>query len=226
MGCFDSLKSDAPVDRFHHGGRQDINSILILRVGKNVGVVPAAIAYARIVINMLPGLSCVVGTEDTAVDCLDHCPHPVGIGARDADTGIPHQLWKTFLQLLPAVATVGGLVQTTAGTAASYIPGLAAVVPHGRINDAGIPCIHTQKTDAGVRINKQRSLPASTAIGRAIHTTLLGGRPGTPLRAHVYDIGICWMYRDFRDLARFCQANVLPGLARVAGLVNAITMRR
>ena len=223
--CRDGFKRHATIDRLHHGSRQDIDRHFILRVGKNVRVVPATIANTRIVIDMLPGLTCVIGTENAAIDRLDHRPYPIRIGSRDTDAGISHQRWQALLQLLPAVATVGGLVQATAGTATAYIPGFPAVIPHGRINHTRIAGVHAQEADAGIRIDKQHSLPIGATVDRSIDTALLGRGPGTSLRTDINNIRILRIHNDLRYLPRLIQAKVNPGAARIAGLIYAVAVR-
>ena len=64
-----------------------------------------------------------------------------------------------------------------------------------------------------------------SAVGRLEHAALGVCSPEVTLRGDVDDVGISWMDHDTGNDARVDKAHVVPALAAVGGLVNAIAPR-
>ena len=78
---------------------------------------------------------------------------------------------------------------------------------------------------ARVFVFVENFLPGLAAIGRAENAALCVRAIGMPQRRHENDVGIRRIDDDFADRARIPQANVLPGLAAIERLVNAVAVR-
>src|SRR5438132_1325431 len=86
----------------------------------------------------------------------------------------------------------------------------------------GIAGTHLQFDDAGPVIDKQHLLPRLAAVGRLEETAFLVGAVEPAERADVDDVGVLRMDDDTADLEALLEAHVLPRLAAVHRLVNAV----
>ncbi len=136
-------EGSAPVDRLHHRGVEDVDRLLVDRVRVDLDVVPGARAQRPVVGGELPGLPAVVRSEDSAPGIgLDDREDAIGVGARDVDRGLAQELGHPVLDPIPGVPTVRRLPEPTPRAPAPYLPGKPAVLPEGRVEDAGIRHVH------------------------------------------------------------------------------------
>ncbi len=88
VGRGDLMEGGAAVDGAPHFDVQAPDGIRVLRVGREVGVVPGALAEVAVLVEALPGLAAVVGAEDAPLLVLDQGPNAVGLGGGDGDADL------------------------------------------------------------------------------------------------------------------------------------------
>src|SRR5690606_17481047 len=103
-------EGSAPVDRLPQIVVQYPDRVRVLRVGIDVHVVPRPGAEFGLVVDLLPGVTAVVGTEQRAVVGFDQRPDSPLFGRGDRHTDLAeHALWQPGIagDLGPGVAAVG-----------------------------------------------------------------------------------------------------------------------
>ena len=88
----------------------------------------------------------------------------------------------------------------------------------------GIGRVHVDVDDAGLVVEEEDLLPGLAAVGGLEQAAFLVGAVEPAQGADVDDVGIFRMDGDAADLEGLLQAHVLPGLAAVGGLVNAVAV--
>ncbi len=86
--------------------------------------------------------------------------------------------------------------------------------------------VHLNVDNPRLVIDKQDSIPGLAAIGRLVQTTFVTRAPQAPQRADVNDVRVLRMDGDPTDLKRLFESHVLPGLATIGRLVDAVSPRR
>src|SRR5207253_5312140 len=97
--------------------------------------------------------------------------------------------------------------------------------PEGRVDDRGIAGNDHHVGGAGVRILVEDPLERFAAVGRAEDSTLFVGAVGMTEDRDEEAARILRVHGDLRDLLPVAQAEVLPGPARVDGLVDSVSGR-
>ena len=204
-----------------------VHDVGILRVDAHVGEVVAASPDARLRVHPRPGRARIVGSIEPGGARGDPRVHPPGIARRDADpdpTQAVRRGGKTARQRLPRGAAVGRLEQTArrAGVGVVVFPWTLARGPEHGIHDLRVRRIERQVDGACVFVFVQNLLPRPAAVAGAKHAALLVGTVRMPERRHEDAIRVSRVDDDGADLPRLAQAEMLPGLARVAGFIDAV----
>ena len=80
VGYFDFVETAATVRRSVEVHIQNVDRLLILRIGNDVHVIPGALDKAVTPVNELPSLTAIVGTVKTTILRFDQGIHPLGVG--------------------------------------------------------------------------------------------------------------------------------------------------
>src|SRR5262249_1484328 len=88
----------------------------------------------------------------------------------------------------------------------------------------GVGRVHLQVDDARVVVDGEHLGPVLAAVGRLVDAALLAGPVQPPERPDVDDVGVLRVNGEFADLESLLQPHVLPGLAAVGGLVDAVAV--
>ena len=130
-------------------------------------------------------------------------------------------------QLPPVIAAVGGFVDAAVGAAESAVlHETLLLLPHGGVDDVGILGIDADVVAAGVFVGIEHLVEVRAAIGRAEDAALRIGAVRMPEGRHEHPVGVLGVDIDLRDHLRIAQAQVRPGLARVAGFVHPVAHRK
>src|SRR5947208_4848416 len=125
----------------------------------------------------------------------------------------------------PCVAAVGGLEEPRARSAARHVPGPAARLPDGRIENARIDGIQREIDGAGGVGPEQHFLPRLAAVFGPEHAALRIGPECVAEYGDVDAIGVGRMDADGAGLAGVREPDVGPRLAGVGGFVDAVPRR-
>ena len=118
------------------------------------------------------------------------------------------------------------LVDAGVRSAAVESPAGAAALIRGREEHLRIRRVHDQVHGTGVLVDGEDVLPRDAAVGGLEDAALLVGAPQPAERGDVDDVGILRVDDDPADVLRLAQPHVLPGLAAVGRLVDAVAPRR
>ena len=132
---------------------------------------------------------------------------------------------QAFRQFFPGESAVGGLVNRAVRAAAVEAIRSASALVSGGIEGFRAFGIHGNVAYAGVVIDFQDLLPGLAAIAGLVNAPLRVGSPKMTLCRHINDFRIFRMNDDSADVVCFFQSHVLPGLAGIEGLVNAVAPR-
>src|ERR1700733_9779331 len=126
--------------------------------------------------------------------------------------------------LTPGDAVVGGFVQAAARAAAGRvnIPGRAAGLPQGCVDDLGLRGVGAKVNRAAVVIFAENFCPGGAAIAGAIDAAARIGTEAVAERGDEDDVRVARVHQDAADLLRIAQADVAPGDAAIGGFVHAI----
>ena len=105
----------------------------VLRIGRDVHVIPRARLNQPVARHLPPRLTGIVTAKQTTVLRFHNRVHAIGIGRRHRHTDLAHQLRQPFLTALPRIAAVHRLPDPAAGTTAAYHPRRALMIPHRRV---------------------------------------------------------------------------------------------
>ena len=219
----------AAVDRTVNAHIERVDRVGILRVGEDVRVIPGALPQDVLIVHLGPVAPAIVGAEQAAVGGLHQRPHALRIGRRDGDADAAEHAARQpgrVRDLGPGVAAVGALEQPAARSAAIHAPGLAADLPHRRVEHARIARVHRDIHRARGVAALQHLLPGGAAIGGAVDAAHFVGPPQVPERRHVDDVGILRMHAHRADVVAVLEADIAPGAAGIHALVDAVAVRR
>src|ERR1700733_11336909 len=126
--------------------------------------------------------------------------------------------------LTPGDAVVGGFIEAAAGAAGGRvnIPGRAAGLPQGCVDDLGLSGVGAEVNRAAVVILAENFCPSGAAIAGAIDAAFRIGAEAVAERGDEDDVRVARVHQDASDLLRIAQADVAPGDAAIAGFVHAI----
>src|SRR5579871_2529131 len=205
----------------------DVDGILIPGVHLDLGEVEAAAPDAFLVVDAPPTFAGVVGAVQAAeLGGIDQGVNAARVVGGNADADAAELLFRRGQaagELVPGGAAVGGLEQA----AARALPG--AVLPRAlpRRPEHGVDRfrggrVEGQGDGAGVLVLVQHLLPGRAAVGRAEDAALGVGAVGVAEDGDEEAVGVARVHDHRRDLLAVAQPQVLPGLAAVGGLVNAV----
>src|SRR5262249_50302473 len=132
----------------------------------------------------------------------------------------------------PGLAAVLGAHQGAAAdrvrafAAGTEGPAPAAEVPHAREEDVRVLRVHRQARAARREVaSLQDQAPVAAAVGRLVDAALGAVAPELAGNAGVDRVARRGVHEDPDDVLGVLQAHVLPGLAAVGGLVDAVADR-
>src|SRR5262249_31273193 len=102
---------------------------------------------------------------------------------------------------------------------------VALPLPRGDEQRLRIGRTHLNVDDASPLIDGQDLVPGLAAVRRLVEPTFAAWPVESSERADVDDVGVGGMNGDTTDLKTLLESHVLPGLAAVRGLVDAIAIR-
>ena len=173
-----------------------------------------------------PRLAFVLGAEHAAVAVLDDGVNDVRVAAIEVEADAAGVTgWKAAGDLAPGPAGIAALVNARVRPAA--VEPISGAAPRIRRRDEHLRIggIHDQVGGAGVLVDGEDVLPGDAAVGGLEDAALFVGAPQPAHRRHVDDVGVLRVDDDAADVLRVAQAHVLPGLAAVDRLVDAVTPR-
>ncbi len=158
----------------------------------------------------------------TGGEVLGHRVEDFGVLLVDVEADSALLRGQTGRQLLPGPPAVGRLENAAALSALQEFPRPSLHVVHRRVERVGALAVEHEVDGAGPIVEVEDLLPGLSAVGRLEHAALLVGRPEAAHRRDVDDVGVGGMDDDAADVLRLAQPHVLPGLARVDRLVDAV----
>ncbi len=224
---------------------EDVDALVVVRVHANLPVIERP---RHQVVELLPALALVVGTEDAAlVDVggvgLRHLAAVVhrAVGlvglhdgvddarvlAVDRDAAAAERaVGQPRGHFLPCLAAVRGLAETGVRPPLRFRAAAGErVAPHrvGRgVQGFRIGGVHRQVDETGVLVDELDTGPRLAAIISLEQAALLVRTPHVSESGDVNDLRILRVHDDTADVARLFEAHVRPRLAAVDGLVDAV----
>ena len=206
----------------------------VLRIHGDVGEVEGPPDHELAAVPLAPGPAAVIGAEEGGAGALDHGIDDVGVGGGDGDTDPPQRPRREALVRLrclpgPAGPPVGGDIEAAARRlvrtlpAGAEGPALAPEVPQGREQLVRVLRVDGQGRAARGQVRTLQDLaPGHAAVGGLVEAPVGGIAPQPSGDAGIDRVGIARVDDDLRDPLRVRQAHVLPGVAAVGGLVDAV----
>src|SRR5471032_1320676 len=128
-------------------------------------------------------------------------------------------------QTRPGGSTVSRLVKPAAWAAAIQAPRRAIHLPERSKERTGVVRIKDHGDGAGLIVLIEDLLPGNAAIGRAEDSPLIIRAVGMSECGHKDDVRVPGIDDQRADVPRVLEADILPGLAPIHGLVHAIAVR-
>ena len=217
--------------------RVDVNALAV--VGIDVDLVVEIVGQRGNVVDARPAATRIIAAEDAALRAhrragrrarhLNHRIHGTRILRRDAQADAPHRFGRQSVaqcrirQLAPVASTIRRLpdaaarTRTLHGAAATAQPVPARGIQHVRIGR-----VHLHIDEGHRVIGEEHLLPVVTTVGRLVDAARGRGPPQVAHGRHIDNVRIARMNRDAADLRVVGQSALLPRLACVGGLVDAI----
>src|ERR1039457_3144881 len=129
------------------------------------------------------------------------------------------------LQLLPCDSGVARFVEAGPRTAAGKVPRLAAHLPQRCIDDVWIVRIKRDIDRAGALVLVQDSGPNTPTVEAAKYAAFFVRPERMSKRRDQHNVRVLGVYDHRANVSRIPQPQVLPGAARVDGLVNTVSVR-
>ena len=215
----------SPVHRLEEVDVQAVHGVLVRGVGVDMNVVPGALPQVRVPVDAPEGIASVVGAVYPALVSLglEEDEDPVRIRGRDGDARpADDALGKTALDLLPGIAGVGAAIDAVVLAPRHQGPWLPLRAPGRREEVPRVRRIHREVDDTRLVADVKDLLPALASVLRAKDPALFARPEDVPQRGDVHQFRIARVNADLADLPRLAKTDVLPGLARVGGLVDAV----
>ena len=185
---------------------------------------------------VLPGprLSAVVGAEQRRLHALDDRVNAVGLRRRDRDVeAAPRPLGQAGRRLrverLPRRAAVLREEEARAGRACRPVaagaerPALAPEIPEPREEAVRVLRVHREAGAARRKVGAlEDERPALPTVRRLVEAAVRGVRPEPAGHARVHDVALPRVHEDPVHALGCREAHVLPGLAAVAGAIDAV----
>ena len=201
-----------------------VDGVGILRVRRELHVIPGAHPQLVVVVDPRPRGSAVVGAVDAARVGLDQRPDPRWLGGRDGEPDVPEQSVRqpgVLRELLPVGAAVGGLEDAAALASRDQLPREALRLPERGVERVRVRGVHCEVRGARGIVARQDSGPRLPTVGRLVDAALGVGAESTPLRGHVHDVGVGRVHADAGDLLRLGESQRGPRPAAVRRFVHA-----
>ncbi len=200
---------------------------MVLRVDEDLLVVHGA--AGDVVAALLPALAAVRGAEGPARLVggrgLDERVEGVGLGRGDREPDAAHLLLgEAARHLLPRLPAVRRLVDARPGAAVDEREDVAPALVGSGHQGVRVAGVHDDVGDAGVLVDRQHGIPGLPAVRRLVEAAVAAGAPERALRGDVDDVRVLRVDEDLADVLGGLQADVLPALAAVLALVDAVAV--
>ena len=198
----------------------DIYGVGVLRVGKDVRVIPGPVNQIPVWRNSGPAVAVIFRAVKTGIMLisLDKGEYTALLCRRNRDTHLAQHAGSKAGRagdVLPAVTTIHRAEHTTSRPTAGQVPELPSCLPECCKQHARICRVHGQIYGTGISIHLQHCLPCLSAIGRPVNTALLAGPEGIAKRRHIDQIGIVGMHPNLANLPGFLKTQMLPAATRI-----------
>ena len=202
-----------------------VDDVLVAGVAEHVCVVKSALTNRARSVDQFPRRTRIVRYEEATVLILDQRVDAVrvGLGVGDANAA-DHAGGHAGIarDVGPCLATVGGLIEPAAGTAARHLVLDAIRLPQGGIQDIGIVRVNHDVDGAGLGVLEQRAPPGLAAVAALEYATFLTGAVVKAETGDVDDLGVGRMDADFGKGVRVPEADIGPLLSAVCRFVDAV----
>ncbi len=203
-----------------------VDPLGVLRVDEQLLVVHRLRA---VVGALLPGLAAVLRAEGAGRlvggGGLDERVDGVGLGGRDREADAAHLVLRQAARdLAPALAAVGRLVEARLGAAVDQREDVAPPLPRGGEQHVGIARVHDDVAHARVLADREHGRPGLAAVRRLVEAAVAAGRPERALRRDVDGVAVLRVDQDPADVLGALEPHVLPALAAVLALVDAVAV--
>ena len=204
-----------------------VEALGVLRVDEDLLVVHGA--AGDVVAALLPALAAVRGAEGPARLVggrgLDERVDGVGLGGGEGEADAAHLLLgQAARDLLPGLPAVRRLVDARPGAAVDQGEDVAPALVGGGDQGVRVARVHDDVGDAGVLVDREHGVPGLPAVGRLVEAAVAAGRPERALRRDVDDVRVLRVDHDLPDVLGGLEAHVLPALAAVLALVDAVAV--
>ena len=227
------------VIRILHRDARDPDTLVVIRIDADLREIhrPRIVDH---IAHLGPGFSLVRRTIDATIRVFYQCVDDIrvfwinhdrvaarfikidGFRRRSVFRVIRHSLGD----LGPGFAAVIGFVNAAALAAAVKAENGSPALVCSRVENIRAVDINRYVRGSGVVVDLQHVRPRLAAIGCLKHPALRACGPKIAGRGNPNDVGVCRMNDDARNVQRSGEAHVLPCLAGVERLVNAVAPRR
>ena len=218
----------ASIHRFPQRQVIDINGVAILRVSREVNVVPGAGNEVLVIAHMFPCVATIVGAVHPGVAFVfNQRPHPPRPRWRGRYGNLAHDsLWQTrvFADVSPRFAAVGGFVDAAIGATARNLGKAAVRFPKGSINNTRVGRVNAQINRPRLVAAEQHLIPRLAAVGGFINAALWVRAKGMAEGGYIHNVGVGGVNTNFGDVAGIGQPHVAPALAGVGGFVHPVAV--
>ena len=204
-----------------------VEPLVVLRVDEDLLVVHGA--AGDVVAALLPALAAVRGAEGPARLVggrgLDERVEGVGLGGGDREPDAAHLLLgEAARHLLPRLPAVRRLVDARPGAAVDEGEDVAPALVGSGHQGVRVAGVHDDVGHARVLVDGQHGIPGLPAVRRLVEAAVAAGAPERALRGDVDDVRVLRVDEDLADVLGGLQADVLPALAAVLALVDAVAV--
>ncbi len=203
-----------------------VHDVLVHRIREDVRVVEGALTNRARVVDQRPSLSRVVAREESPVVVLEERVYAVGVRRRDRESDATHEPTLRHAgisgHLGPGLTAVRALEHAAARAAARHLVLLAVRLPQRRIDHVRVVLVDHDIDRAGLVVSVEHLPPAIAPVRALEDAALVAGGAVLAERRHKNDVRVERMDSDLRDPVGLGEADVLPGLARIAASVHAV----
>ena len=205
-------------------GVHRVDPVRVLGIGDELVVILRA--AGDVVRHLRPALAAVGRAEGAALVALrlDDRVDEIGVGGRYGHADLAHiHLGQALGELAPGGAGIGRLVDRRLGPAVDQGIDVAPALIGRRVEHIGVARVHVDLVDTGVVGDVEDAFPGGAAVGGLVDPALSAGPPQRSLRGHVDHVRVAGIDGDHADVLGILEAHVLPVLAAVEALVDAVT---
>ena len=223
--CRDIGKGASAIDALEQRRVAHPHHIGVLRVGRDVHVVPRTRLDQPVTRLLPPRFPGIVAAEQATIFRFDNREHPVGIRRRHRHADFPNQLRQAVLGTLPRITAIHRLPDPAPRATAAYHPRRALMIPHGRIQNTRVRGVHGEITRATEGVLSLEDLrPRLAAVGGAIDAAITRTLPAIALHRDVHHIGVTRMHTHRGDLSRAGQSHMAPRAPLIGALVHPVAV--